>query len=52
VEQRAKIKQLKSQLLELDGTSGQTETSRQSFKDFNKTTVEASSTSSTLRLPT
>ena len=46
-DQRNKIKQLKSQLLELDGNSGQTGLSRKSNK--NVTTVEVSATSSTLR---
>ena len=42
---RDKMKQLKSQLAELDKKSG---TSRKSRKKFNQTTVEASSASSTL----
>jgi hypothetical protein len=41
-----KIKQLESQLAELEGTSG---TSRKSVKNSKETTVEARSTSSTLR---
>ncbi len=45
VAQCDKIKQLKSQLSELDGTSGQIRTSQKSNKNSSKTTVEASSTS-------
>ena len=44
-EHRNKIKQLK--ITELDGTSGQTGTSRTSYKNSKETTAEASSTSST-----
>ena len=46
---RNKVKQLKSQLAELDGTSGNSRISRKSNKYSKETTVEASSMSSTLR---
>ena len=47
-EQHAKIKQLKSQLPELNRTSSQTGTTRKSSKNPNKTTAEVSLTSSAL----
>ena len=42
-----RIKQLKDQLVETDGTSGQTGTSRKSGKNSKETTVEASAEGST-----